>query len=803
MRTVAITCIALALAGASPAHAQAAPVASDNGMRIAHTSAGTWGTSPTQGLASSDETADPTTPGSWVPIPPPPARAGALAIYDEQGDRMVVFGGGSGLGYVRDVWGLPLSNPQSWTYEPFLGTQPAPRTSASGAYDPLRQRVLVYGGNDASSSLDDLWALDLSSTATWTRLAPTGSSPGGGSGFTAIYDPNRDRMLFVGGATASGPCPTPEVWQLTLTATPAWSKLTVAGAPPSGRAGTVVAYDSIRDRLLLFGGSSGLCIQPSVYYNDLWSLSLAGTPTWTQLMPSGTAPTGRAYGRAVYDAASDRLFLLNGSGSDALWAVAFAGGPAWTRLSPAGSWPAPSGQAVIRDPVRGELVVFGGVGGGYSNSTRSLSLASPTAWFDPAPNGGAPAPMSGPKGIYDPVSDRLMIWSGSDVTQLSMVFPPTWAHVAVVGSAPTSVREGSVIYDPARRHMVVFGGYDSNNALQSVAWFMTMSGAPGWNGTPEWGVYTALAPVPRAAHSAIYDPNRDAMLVFGGTGGGSYRNDVVGLDLGTGAWSTMTTGGTPPHARFDHSAVYDPVGNRMLVFGGAYWDGVWRVYNDVWALSLAGGTPTWSLISPTGSPPRARFNHTAVYDPAFDRMLVYGGSVDSVNFVGDVWELQLSGVPAWLRIAPSGDSLGKRTKHASVFDGLRNRMVVFGGIGSASGYNGSSLNDAWALYHGTTTAVDQPHRVPPQLALRAAPNPSRGPIRVNFAIPSSGEMVLQVFDIAGRRVRTLLATTCEAGERAISWDGLTDAGVRTRPGLYLLRLKTQTSSGSIRIALLP
>ena len=59
--------------------------------------------------------------------------------------------------------------------------------------------------------------------------------------------------------------------------------------------------------------------------------------------------------------------------------------------------------------------------------------------------------------------------------------------------------------------------------------------------------------------------------------------------------------GTPPSARDGHTAIYDPVRDRMVVFGGD--DGALR--NDVWALTLS-GSPAWSALAPVGTPPSAR-----------------------------------------------------------------------------------------------------------------------------------------------------------------------------------------------------
>jgi hypothetical protein len=54
-----------------------------------------------------------------------------------------------------------------------------------------------------------------------------------------------------------------------------------------------------------------------------------------------------------------------------------------------------------------------------------------------------------------------------------------------------------------------------------------------------------------------------------------------GASLATtdGTWLKLLPGGTPPTGRIDHTAIYDPVGNRMVVFGGLGGSGM---LNDVW-----------------------------------------------------------------------------------------------------------------------------------------------------------------------------------------------------------------------------
>ena len=104
-----------------------------------------------------------------------------------------------------------------------------------------------------------------------------------------------------------------------------------------------------------------------------------------------------------------------------------------------------------------------------------------------------------------------------------------------------------------------------------------------------------------------------------------------------GRWSAFP----PPLGRFGHTAIYDPIHNRMLVFGGV--DGYNDYRNDVWELSLD-GLPSWRQLSPSGMVPVARLGHSAIYDPTGQRMLIFGGTSSSYSILNDVWALSLSGV---------------------------------------------------------------------------------------------------------------------------------------------------------------
>jgi hypothetical protein len=80
------------------------------------------------------------------------------------------------------------------------------------------------------------------------------------------------------------------------------------------------------------------------------------------------------------------------------------------------------------------------------------------------------------------------------------------------------------------------------------------------------------------------------------------------------------------------------------------------------------------------------------------------------------------------------------------------------------------------------------------ILMDASPNPFSGSTRISITTPGGGPVSVEIFDISGRRVRTLLATGT-ARDRAIDWNGAGDHGVRLPSGIYFCRVE----SGSGRV----
>lgn len=79
------------------------------------------------------------------------------------------------------------------------------------------------------------------------------------------------------------------------------------------------------------------------------------------------------------------------------------------------------------------------------------------------------------------------------------------------------------------------------------------------------------------------------------------------------------------------------------------------------------------------------------------------------------------------------------------------------------------------------------------------PNPFSPRTMVRFDLATSGPATIAIYDVAGRRVRTLADGTLEAGSHELSWDGTDDAGHPLASSVYWVRLETPSHKSSSRL----
>jgi hypothetical protein len=332
----------------------------------------------------------------------------------------------------------------------------------------------------------------------------------------------------------------------------------------------------------------------------------------------------------------------------------------------------------------------------------------------------------------------------------------------------------------------VFGGEDGSNGLFNDVWALSLDGPPAWSALAPSGT----PPAARASHTAILDPVRERMIMFGGRTLSGGRQDVWALSLaGAPAWTQLAPTGTRPLSRWNHTAIYDPVGDRMIVHGG---EGTSQWFDDTWAMNLS-GAPAWTRLAPEGEIPQARTEHHAFYDPLIPRMIISGGGY---AMSCELWALALEGPPAWTALVPDGPPMPGHVRHEAVVDAERDRVIVFGGYPAAG--------DLWAIARsfGSVSAPAAPApAAAASLTAAWAPNPARGGASLSLELPVAARLELRLYDVAGRRVRTLELGSREAGTHRIGWDGRDDAGRPLPPGLYFGEVRADARVARTRLAI--
>lgn len=292
----------------------------------------------------------------------PASRAGASMAFDPVRGKMVLFGGTTPD---RGTWEW---DGEFWTQVSDMG--PAPRREFGMAWDNASKCVLLFGGAAVSPDggadpgpnptlFGDTWSWD---GENWTQVEDTG--PAARFVFAAASDSTRSRVVLFGGANfAQGnPQALGDTWEWDGSL---WTLQNETG--PSARSGHRMAFDSVRARTVLFGGS---LIDGSAQ-GDTWEWS--GT-AWVLVSEFGPGP--RVAPSLCFDGSQTILFGGQGPQSTLLGDTWSWDGRFWTQRQDIG--PAPrSRQAMDCDSARKKIVLFGGSGPGANLGETWEAPAAP------------------------------------------------------------------------------------------------------------------------------------------------------------------------------------------------------------------------------------------------------------------------------------------------------------------------------------------------------------------------------------------------------------------------------------------
>lgn len=736
--------------------------------------------------------------GTWSPFPPPAPRYAAATAYDPVSDGLFVFGGWLGAGVTTsESWFHGFAPGSDWQRRLLSGPAPQSRSRATLTYDPVRSRVILFGGYYVDPVLgavylNDVWTASPSGTG-WTALNPAGTPPPVRADHVTVYDAAQDRLLIFGGANTTTP-ELSDTWELTLSGTPQWSQVNTNTAPARKRAAAIL--DGANSRLVVFGGSVG-----STSMNDVWALSLSNPIKWTVLSVSGTPPSPREGHTGIFDPVQERMIVFGGgypyiSPNNEVWSLSLSGSPQWTQLSLPGTPPAGrSLHGAAWDGSGNNMIIFGGYvsGGPYQNDLWVCDMSG--GGWNEIPPVASPGFIDNAASFFDPARNRLVVFGGYVNGALSNQLwvrgsteSASWMQIPQVGSWPSARSGARFVHDATGDRAILYGG------VGNEVWSLDLA-------SNEWTelIPTGTAPTPRPAFAIALDAASNRVLIFGGGSESSPLNDVWELALSDPpVWNQLFPSGAAPLARIGASAVVDPSRDRMIIFGGGRGPGFMPTYyNDVWALSLS-GTPAWGQLSPSGTPPNARVHHAAFFDTGLDRMVVYSGGQSIGTFVGveaDIWELQFAGSPHWNELHPDGVVPPSRLRSAWGFESTQGILMVYGGWSIAYG----AQNDAWALRWGSALGIPGNQTIA-RLRVIAAPNPLLSHTTLRFHLEEARDVHLSVRDVQGRTVAVLVDhRVLPAGDHEIAWEPQTQS---LGSGVYFYDLVAGQARASGRLVLL-
>jgi hypothetical protein len=294
---------------------------------------------------------------------------------------------------------------QSTWINPIPTPRPAQRCCPGLATDLGRGLVWLFSGGTATAPYpNDTWSWN---GVSWTQHSPA-NAPSGRYGHGMAYDEQRQRVVVFGGSTGGG-----ETWEWDGTS---WTQRMPANSP-SARYEHAMAYDRLRGRTVLFGGSVGAA--------ETWEWD--GT-NWTQRTPV-TSPSGRRGHSMAFLTATARVVLFGGTaGGDETWEW---DGNNWFQRAPAVKPPSRYYFSMCEDLPRARCVIFSG----RPNYTLDTWEWDGNEWTQRQP-AVQPSARSATGMAYDPVTASPLLFGGLNATRFdeTWLFRATLAGVSPLGS---------------------------------------------------------------------------------------------------------------------------------------------------------------------------------------------------------------------------------------------------------------------------------------------------------------------------------------------------------------------------------
>ncbi|MFA8344241.1 MAG: LamG-like jellyroll fold domain-containing protein [Rhodothermaceae bacterium] len=146
----------------------------------------------------------------------------------------------------------------------------------------------------------------------------------------------------------------------------------------------------------------------------------------------------------------------------------------------------------------------------------------------------------------------------------------------------------------------------------------------------------------------------------------------------------------------------------------------------------------------------------------------------------------------WLRLGWAGNSWENTTRR---LNGKVDGVKLFN-------YGALNLDTTAVAFVGIEEDLDKGNVVETYELSQNYPNPFNPSTKFEFSVPENGLVKIEIFNILGQRVRTLIHEDVDAGAYKITWDGKNDFGRDVASGVYIYSLKSKDFVKSMKMMLL-
>ena len=82
---------------------------------------------------------------------------------------------------------------------------------------------------------------------------------------------------------------------------------------------------------------------------------------------------------------------------------------------------------------------------------------------------------------------------------------------------------------------------------------------------------------------------------------------------------------------------------------------------------------------------------------------------------------------------------------------------------------------------------------------KAYPNPFKENITIEYQLQHDGRVEIQINNILGQKIKTLIKVDQQAGLKRVKWDGFDESGSLVNNGMYYITLRTPTDKKVIKV----